>query len=123
MKWIFLLLLYAQALFAISLDCQQKFEVFVIDERSYDVVVSVAVGGKKLFEMIGVFIRSSEDLLKVCTETLTLDKQYTLKRKIKKAKGLQSSYRVYTQAQVKTYAISHPEEIVVYKWGTIRPVQ
>ena len=123
MKWLFILFLLSQTLDATSALCQQKHQKFLIDEQAYDVVVSIAVAGKKSYEIIGEFVESSQDLLQVCSNTLTLDKQYTLKRKLKKARRLQSSYRVYTQAQVKAYAISHPEEIVVYKWGTIRPVR
>ena len=123
MKWIFIFFLLFHAVYGASLECQKKHKKFVSDEQAYDIVVSVAVAGKKSYEMIGNFVDGSEALLNTCSDTLTLDKQYTLKRKLKKAKRLQSSYRVYTQAQVKAYAISHPEEIVVYKWGTIRPVR
>jgi len=123
MKLLFFFFVLLAEADAESLSCQQKHITFVQNEESYDVVVSVAVAGPEAYKMIGTFIESSGYLLSKCSNTLTLDKQYTLKRKLNKARHLQPSYKVYTQAQLKDYAISHPEEIVVYKWGTIRPVQ
>lgn len=95
---------------------------FETEERAYDSVVRVAVAGNEAFEIIGKFVEEGEVFLRQCPKSYSLDRQYTLKRKLKKAKQLQPRYRVFSQSQLAQYARTHPEEIVVYKWGTIRPV-
>ena len=95
---------------------------FEKEEQAYDTVARVAIAGNSAYKIIGAFIKEGEELLKQCPKSYSLDRQYTLKRKIAKAKQYKSSYRVFSQSQLGQYARSHPEEIVVYKWGTIRSV-
>ena len=102
--------------------CTALQATFEKEEQAYDIVARIAVAGHKSYEIIGKFVKEGNVLLEQCPKTYSLDRQYTLKRKIAKAKKYQQSYRVFTQSQVSSYARSHPEEIVIYKWGTIRSV-
>lgn len=97
-------------------------EAFEREEAAYDTVAKVAVAGNSSHAIIGRFAQKGEMLLRVCPKVYSLDRQYTLKRKLKKAKMNQNAYWVFSQAQVAEYARTHPEEIIVYKWGKIRPV-
>jgi hypothetical protein len=104
-------------------ECTSLKTSFEKEEQAYDTVARIAIAGNKSYAIIGKFIKEGNTLLEKCPKVYSLDRQYTLKRKLKKAKQHQQSYRVFTQSQIGSYARSHPEEIVVYKWGTIRPVQ
>ena len=104
-------------------ECTSLKTSFEKEEQAYDTVARIAIAGNKSYAIIGKFIKEGDTLLEKCPKVYSLDRQYTLKRKLKKAKQHQQSYRVFTQSQIGSYARSHPEEIVVYKWGTIRPVQ
>ncbi|MGB5965406.1 MAG: hypothetical protein WBF77_01730 [Sulfurimonadaceae bacterium] len=104
-------------------ECQTLQRSFEKEEAAYDTVARIAIAGNKSYEIIKRFVKEGETLLKQCPKSYSLDRQYTLTRKIAKAKQHQQSYRVFTQSQVRSYARTHPEEIVVYKWGTIRPVR
>ena len=104
-------------------ECTSLKTSFEKEEQAYDTVARIAIAGNKSYAIIGKFIKEGNTLLEKCPKVYSLDRPYTLKRKLKKAKQHQQSYRVFTQSQIGSYARSHPEEIVVYKWGTIRPVQ
>lgn len=104
-------------------ECSTLKVAFEKEEQAYDTVARIAIAGNKSYAIIGKFIKEGNTLLEKCPKVYSLDRQYTLKRKIAKAKEHQQSYRVFTQSQIGSYARSHPEEIVVYKWGTIRPVR
>ena len=95
---------------------------FEKEEAAYDTVASIAVAGNKAYAIIGTFVEEGERLLERCPDVYSLDRQYTLKRKLLTAKQSRQSYHVLTQSEVGRYARSHPEEIIIYKWGTIRPV-
>ena len=103
-------------------ECSTLKVAFGKEEQAYDTVARIAIAGNKSYEIIKKFVKEGETLLKRCPKSYSLDRQYTLKRKIAKAKQYQQSYRVFTQSEVSRYARTHPEEIIVYKWGTIRPV-
>ncbi len=103
--------------------CTEMKSSFEKEEAAYDSVVRIAIAGKSAYKIIGTFVQEGESLLVQCPKVYSLDRQYTLKRKLKKAKQLQPSYRVFSQSQLSQYARTHPEEIIVYKWGTIRPIQ
>lgn len=103
--------------------CTEMKSSFEIEEAAYDSVARIAIAGNSAYKIIGTFIQKGEALLVQCPEVYSLDRQYTLKRKLKKAKQLRPSYRVFSQSQLARYARTHPEEIIVYKWGTIRPIQ
>ena len=102
--------------------CTTQKAAFEKEEQAYDTVARIAVAGHKSYKIIRKFIKEGNSLLAQCPKVYSLDRQYTLKRKIAKAKKYQQSYRVFTQSQVSSYARSHPEEIIIYKWGTIRSV-
>ena len=102
--------------------CTALKATFEKEEQADDIVARIAIAGHKSYAIIGKFVKEGNALLEQCPKTYSLDRQYTLKRKIAKAKKYQLSYRVFTQSQVSSYARSHPEEIVIYKWGTIRSV-
>ena len=93
---------------------------FEKEEQAYDVVTRLAIAGNKPYAIIGNFIKEGNTLLKQCPKSYSLDRQYTLKRKLKKAKKYQESYRILSQSQLGSYARSHPEEIVIYRWGTVK---
>ncbi len=93
---------------------------FKQEEQAYDTVSRIAVAGKSSYEIIGRFVEEGTLLLTKCPKVYSLDRQYTLKRKLKKARRYQQSYKVFTQGQVSSWARSHPEEIVLYKWGTVK---
>ena len=104
-------------------DCAKLQASFEKEERAYDITARTAIAGKSAYSIIGIFIEVGDKLLTQCPKTYSLDRQYTLKRKINKAREYKESYRVFTQSQVASYAQSHPEEIVIYKWGMIRQVR
>ena len=108
--------LYAQ-------DCKVLFADFEKEEKAYDTVAEIAVASNEAFKIIGSFLKASNTLLVACPKSISLDRQYTLKRKLLQAKQYKNSYKVMNQAQVKQYAITHPEHVVVYKWGTIKAVR
>ncbi|MEN8147672.1 MAG: hypothetical protein ABFR02_08635 [Campylobacterota bacterium] len=104
-------------------DCSTLKAVFEKEEKAYDTVARIAIAGNSSYAIIGKFIKKGTGLLEKCPKSYSLDRQYTLKRKIAKAEQYQQSYKVFTLYEIGRYARSHPEEIIVYKWGTIRPVQ
>lgn len=118
--WAFILVLKSNALYADVCATQQV--TFEKEEQAYDTVVRLAVAGNSAYKIISNFVKEGGTILARCPKLYSLDRQYTLKRKLKKAKQLRSNYRVFSQAEVSRYAQTHPEEIIVYKWGTIRPV-
>lgn len=95
---------------------------FEKEEAAYDTVAGIAVAGNKAHAIIGRFTQEGEMLLQRCPDVYSLDRQYTLKRKLQTAKRSRQSYHVFTQSEVGRYARNHPEEIIIYKWGTIRLV-
>ena len=103
-------------------ECAVLKASFEKEESAYDTVVSIAVASNKAYAIIGKFTEEGESLLQRCPDVYSLDRQYTLKRKLSSAKRIRQSYRVLTQPEVGHYARSHPEEIIIYKWGTIRPI-
>lgn len=103
-------------------ECAALKSSFEKEESAYDTVASIAVASNKAYAIIGKFSEEGELLLQRCPDLYSLDRQYTLKRKLQTAKRSRQSYRVFTQSEVGSYARSHPEEIIVYKWGTIRPI-
>ena len=100
-------------------DIEVRFEK---EESAYDTVARIAIAGNSAYKIIGAFIKEGETILEQCPKSYSLDRQYTLKRKLAKAKRYKESYRVFSQSQLSQYARTHPEEIVVYKWGTIKSV-
>ncbi len=103
-------------------ECVKLKASFEKEEAAYDTVASIAVASNKAYAIIGKFSEKGELLLQRCPDVYSLDRQYTLKRKLQAAKKSRQSYRVFTQSEVGSYARSHPEEITIYKWGTIRPI-
>ena len=103
-------------------ECTKLKASFEKEEAAYDTVASIAVASNKAYAIIGKFVEEGELLLERCPDLYSLDRQYILKRKLQTAKQNRQSYRVFTQSEVGSYARSHPEEIIIYKWGTIRPV-
>jgi len=122
MKSIVLFLLVLTYAFGAD-ECLTLQTSFEREEKAYDMTARTAIAGKSAYTIIGAFIDAGDKLLDVCPKVYSLDRQYTLKRKILKAKQYRESYRVFTQGEVSSYARSHPEEIIVYKWGTIRQVR
>ena len=102
--------------------CTVQKAAFEKEEQAYDTVSRIAIAGHKSYEIIGKFVKEGTALLVECPKTYSLDRQYTLKRKITKARKHQQSYHIFSQSQVSSYARSHPEEVIIYKWGTIRSV-
>jgi len=103
-------------------QCSDLKAAFEKEESAYDTVARIAVASNKAYEIIGKFVKGGDALLQTCPKVYSLDRQYTLRRKLAAAVQNQEGYRVFTQWQLSNYARSHPEEVVVYKWGTIRPV-
>ena len=103
-------------------SCAERKDAFEKEEAAYDMVARIAVASNRAYTIIGTFVESGEDVLSACPKVYSLDRQYTLKRKIATAKKNRQNYKVLTQSQLRRYARSHPEEIIIYKWGTIRPV-
>jgi hypothetical protein len=103
-------------------ECANLQAAFEKEESAYDTVARIAVAGNAAYAIIGKFIDNGEKVLQTCPKLYSLDRQYVLKRKLAAARQSRQRYRVFTQSEVGSYARSHPEEIVVYKWGTIRPL-
>jgi len=116
----FLLLLFAIVIKADN--CTELKATFEKEEAAYDMVARIAVASNEAYLIIGKFVDSGERVLSACPKAYSLDRQYTLKRKIATAKKSRESYKVLTHSQLRGYARSHPEEIIIYKWGKIRPV-
>ena len=104
---VFILLLKSSTLYADA--CATLQETFEKEEQAYDTVARVAIAGNSAYKIIGAFIKEGEVLLKQCPKSYSLDRQYTLKRKITKAKKYKNSYRVFSQSQLSQYARTHPE--------------
>jgi len=104
-------------------ECKVLLEAFEKEEKAYDTVAEIAIASNEAYKIIGAFIKQSDALLTRCPKSISLDRQYTLKRKVANARQYQQSYKVMTQAQLKQYAITHPEHVVLYKWGTIKAVR
>jgi len=122
MKPIALLLLFV--FYTLHADeCTRLQAAFEREEKAYDITTRTAIAGNSAYTIIGEFVNVGDKLLTQCPKTYSLDRQYTLKRKINKARQYRESYRVFTQGQVASYARTHPEEIIIYKWGTIRQVR
>jgi len=110
---------------AIRLDaenCEELKATFEKEEAAYDMVARIAVASNESYAIIEKFVESGERVLSKCPKAYSLDRRYTLKRKIAAAKQNRQSYKVLTQSQLRVYARSHPEEIIIYKWGKIRPI-
>jgi len=103
-------------------ECMRLKAAFEREEAAYDTVARIAVAGNSAHQIIGRFVDSGERVLTECPKAYSLDRQYTLKRKLKTAKEIRPSYKVMTQSELKEYARSHPEKVIIYKWGTIRPM-
>lgn len=103
-------------------SCAELKATFEKDEAAYDMVARIAVASNEAYAIIGKFVKSGEKVLNACPKSYSLDRQYTLKRKLATAKENRQSYKVLTQSQLRSYARNHPEEIIIYKWGKIRPV-
>lgn len=104
-------------------DCKAILSAFEKEEKAYDTVAEIAIASNEAYNIIGAFLKQSNNLLTNCPKSISLDRQYTLKRKIANARQYQQSYKVMTQAELKQYAITHPEHVVLYKWGTIKAVR
>jgi len=115
-----LLLMLVSTLVLAGEKCDLQRSAFERAEKAHDVVTEIAVASNSAYVIIGDFIKKGTTFLKECPKSYSLDRQYTLKRKLKKARSYQQSFKVFTQEQVRRYAISHPEEQVIYKWGKIR---
>ncbi|WP_373033559.1 hypothetical protein, partial [Sulfurovum sp.] len=117
---IFLLLITAH----VKADsCRNQQLSFEKEEIAYDTVARIAVAGNSAYAIIERFVEEGDALLTACPNVYSLDRQYILKRKLKKARQHQQSYKVFSQSNISSYARTHPEEIIVYKWGTIRAVE
>ena len=101
-------------------ECEEIKKAFEKEERAYEMVSRVAVPSMRAYEIIGRYIDQGQQLLQECPKSYTLDRQYTLKRQLQKAWYTRNRYKVFTQSQVKGYAISHPQEQVVYRWATVK---
>jgi len=101
-------------------NCEELKNKFEDQESAYDLVLSMRISSNSAYTIIGEYIEQGRTLLKICPKTYSLDHQYTLKRKLSKAQWYQPSYKVLTQDQVAGYAVSHPEQRVIYRWGTVK---
>ncbi len=119
---LYLFLLLLSALSSYADGCTDLKRAFEKEEAAYDTVARIAIASNAASAIIGRFVNEGESLLQICPNVYSLDRQYTLKRKLAKARQQRGSYRVFSQSEVSRYAREHPEEIIVYKWGTIRPL-
>ena len=101
-------------------ECTLQKETFEREEGAYDTVLRIGVAGNSAYEIIGRFVKEGETLLRECPKVYSLDHQYTLRRKVKKARRNQYRFKVFTQEQVAGYAVNHPQQRVIYKWGKVR---
>jgi hypothetical protein len=92
------------------------------EESAYKSVTRVGVAGHEAHDIIGRYIAAADALFQSCPKQLSLDRRYTLRRELAKARKLHERYQVMTIDEVRDYAVNNPERRVIYKWGTIRPV-
>ena len=71
--------------------CTVQKAAFEKEEQAYDIVARIAIAGNKSYKIIEKFVKEGTALLEECPQTYSLDRQYTLKRKIVKARKYQQS--------------------------------
>ena len=99
--------------------CVQQKQIFEKEEKAYDNVIRVKIASQERKAIIDRFIEAANGLLNECPKTISLDRQYTLQRKVKKAKVTQSKLNVMTLEELRKYAITTPEKRVIYRNGTV----
>jgi hypothetical protein len=117
-----LLALFSSHVAAAEKRCAALEKELIREETAYKSVIRVGVAGHEAHNIIGRFIETGDTLLNECPNSFSLDRRYTLRRELNKARKLHERYEVMTIDQVRGYAIRNPERRVIYKWGTIRPV-
>lgn len=100
-------------------ECREKYTTFEKEEKAYDSVIRVEIASQERKAIIVRFIKAANILLNECPKRISLDHQYTLKRKVKKAEAVQSKLNVMTLEALRQYAITTPEKRVIYRNGTI----
>ena len=115
-----LLFLSLTSLLLAAEKCSQLRSDFEREEQAYKAVTRIAIASNSAYDIIGKFVDSGTKLLNECPKTYSLDRQYTLRRTLKKARYYRAGFKVFTQDQVAGYAVNHPEQRVVYKWGKVR---
>ena len=99
--------------------CVQQKQIFEKEEKAYDNVIRVKIASQERKAIIDRFIEAANGMLNECPKTISLDRQYTLQRKVKKAKVTQSKLNVMTLEELRKYAITTPEKRVIYRNGTV----
>jgi hypothetical protein len=117
-----LLALFSSYAVAAEKRCTALEKELIREETAYKSVTRVGVAGHEAHHIIGRYIASGDRLLKQCPRQISLDRRYTLKRELGKARRLHEHYRVMSLGQLRSYAIHNPERRVIYKAGTIKQV-
>lgn len=113
----------ATALFSQNVDCIQRYEDFLKFEKAYNVVKKVNVASAKADAIVDNYSTSANSVLESCPKVMSLDKQYVLRRELKKISYPSKRYRVEKVYEIRNRALTDRETVTVYKNGIIRPVR
>jgi len=120
MKSLSLILLLSTAILA---ECTSTYNTFKVDEQAYLQVKKINVASFKADEIFKKYLESSHTLLEECPNTISLDKQYVLKRELKKLEKDSEKYKVAQLYEIRKNALGSRDTITVYRNGTITPVR
>lgn len=117
------LLLFCVLLMGAPQDCPSQYQAFVKQEVAYKMVTKINVDSREANAIVNRYIKASNSVLSSCPDMLSLDKQYVLRRELKKLSNPSEKYRVDALYEIRKKALTTREEITVYRNGTIRPVR
>lgn len=98
-------------------ECEQQLTRFKQEEKAYESVIRLKIASQERTMIIGRFIEAAEIILNKCPSSISLDRQYTLKREVKKAEAARLELHVMTLGELRQYAITNPQRRVLYRNG------
>jgi len=100
-------------------ECVRQHTRFKQEEKAYENVVRLKIASQERTMIIGRFIEAAEIILNKCPGSISLDRQYTLKREVRKAEAARLELHVMTLGELRQYAITNPQRRVLYRNGRI----
>jgi hypothetical protein len=100
-------------------ECQEHLASLEWEEQAFAQMKRLNIASNEKHTIALRYVRAGERLMEVCPSSISLDRRYTLQRTLGKIKKELPSYRIMSLRELEQYAITHPEERVVYKNGRI----
>lgn len=100
-------------------ECVQQYLQFKQEENAYANVIRLKIASRERINIIGRFIETAKIIMNKCPDSISLDRQYTLKREVRKAEAAKLKLHVMTVGELRQYAISNPQRRVLYRNGKI----